>query len=179
VSDQTVLKAGSFRVKDYRRNIPVWVKLQSLWRAVAKGLLPDPREVEINCRDLEFDHDPALAHRDYDLAAHDFMPAQNDPDYIEARIGNDHDYKTFGRKPDADKTVTTRGSDIGESTHVRHVRDTETLHDAKLALKRGDPAEVAEILGCVRQKTRLGHKRKIPSHPFSKEHRPFRSGRRA
>jgi hypothetical protein len=169
-----VLCAGTFRVSDYRRNMPVVVKLQAMWRAIANGSLPDPKEVTIACRDLEFDHNPALMVRDYDLDAGDFMPPQNDPDYIDARIGADHDFKTFGRKPGAEKTVTTRGSDIGEAAHGRAVVDSEKLHAAAMASKAGNYKEVAAILATVRSRAKKP-KRKIPSRPFPKQQRKMRS----
>lgn len=169
-----ILLAGTFRVSDYRRNIPVVVKLQAMWRAIANGSLPDPKEVTIACRDLEFDHNPALMDRDYDLDAGDFLPPQNDPDHIDAKIGADHDFKTFGRKPDAEKTVTTRGSDVGEAAHRRAVVDSEKLHAAKMASKAGDYKEAAEILATARPRVKKP-KRKIPSRPFPKQQRPLRS----
>jgi hypothetical protein len=175
VNDQTVLKAGSFRVSDYRRSMPVAVKLQSLWRSIAKGLLPDPREVEIDCRELEFDHAPALMYRDLDLITQDFLPPQNDPEFIDARVGGDHDQKTFGRKAGAERTVTTRGSDIGEAAHIRSVSDTEAVHAAKLASKRGDHKEAARLLSTVKLKRNKRPKRKIPSRGFDDQHRPMRS----
>jgi hypothetical protein len=162
-----ILIAGTFRVSDYRRNMPVAVKLQALWRSIADGILPDPHDVEIDCRQLEFDHDPALMNRDYDLAANDFLPGQNDPNHIVARIGADHDEKTFGRKADAEKTVTTRGSDVGEAAHQRAVVDSEKLHQAALASKNGDFKSAAAILATARPRARKP-KRKIPSRPFPK-----------
>jgi hypothetical protein len=174
MSGDKILLAGTFRVSDYRRAIPAAVKLQSLWRSIAKGLLPDPRDVEIDCRQLEFDHDPALMNRDYDLAAGDFMPAQNDPDHIIARIGADHDEKTFGRKAGAERTVTTRGSDVGEAAHQRAVVDSEKLHQAALASKNGDFKSAAAILATARPRAKK-HKRKIPSRPFPQQQRKMRS----
>jgi hypothetical protein len=169
-----ILLAGTFRVKDYRRSMPVAVKLQALWRAIANGSLPNPQEVTIDASDLEFDHRPPLLERDYDEEAGDFMPPQNDPDYIDAKIGADHDFKTFGRRAGAERTVHTRGSDVGEAAHIKHRHDSEKLHEARMAMKRGDPEAISRILGGVRQKSRLKPKQKIKSRGFDKRHRPMR-----
>src|SRR5215472_2403722 len=100
----TILPAGSFKVSDYRKAIPRWVKLQVVLDRVSKirndlqrELLkrPDPagaieqvfvalRALPVEARKLRFDHRPALLDRPYDLVAGDFIPPQNDPKHIEA-----------------------------------------------------------------------------------------------
>ena len=162
-----ILEPGSFRVSDYRKPIPTWVKLQSLYNAAIDEALP--RKLDV--RDLQFDHDPALLARPYNTETQDFEPAQNDPDYILPRLKKDHAEKTFGRKADAEKTVTTRGSDVGEAAHIRHVRKTHDLHDLKLAAKSGDPQALAHLLGVEKEKR---PRSKIPSRPFPKKQRQLR-----
>lgn len=166
----TILEPGSFRVSDYRRPIPTWVKLQSLYNAAVDEALPKNLDV----RDLQFDHDPALLARPYNTETEDFEPAQNDPQYILPRLRKDHAQKTFGRAPGAEKTVTTRGSDVGEAARIKSISDTEAIHEARLASKRGDFEESARILADVR-KSRLKPKKKWPSRPFPKKQRPLRN----
>ena len=83
--------------RDVRKAIPLSVKL-----AVALRLLGFEGPVE-------FDHDPALALRDWDEAAGDFTPPQLDPNYIVIRTRDDHRAKTGGRK--GEKRSTSYGSD--------------------------------------------------------------------
>lgn len=62
------------------------------------------------------DHDPALILRPYnpqikDVAAR-YTPHAHDPAALIYREKTDHQQKTTGRKPGAERTVTTLGSDI-------------------------------------------------------------------
>lgn len=66
--------------------------------------------------ELPLDHDPALILRKYnprikDVAAR-YTPHAHDPDALIYRRKGNHDEKTFGRKEGAERTVTTKGSDI-------------------------------------------------------------------
>lgn len=77
------------------------------------GLLVDNLEFVEPC----LDHDPALILRPYnprikDVAAR-YTPHAHDPDALIYREKGNHDQKTFGRKEGAERTVTTKGSDIG------------------------------------------------------------------
>lgn len=177
----TILAAGTFRVSDYRKAIPVLVKIICAIRAhdaEDRAIWPPEREALREAqaqwvRSLRFDHRPPLEDRPYDTVRGDFIPPQNDPDFIEAINDRAHDERTFGRKADAEKIVTTRGSDVGEAARTRKIRDSETIHQAKL-LRRVDPAAARRLLGTVRQKTRLRPKRKIANRGFDKRHRPMR-----
>lgn len=66
--------------------------------------------------EVALDHDPALILRDYDPTVSDvaarYTPHAHDPNHLVYREKSDHDRKTFGRKPGAERTVTTKGSDI-------------------------------------------------------------------
>lgn len=168
----TLLLAGSFRVSDYRKQIPDWVKVAVAIRLVSdNGLIVIP---EVFARNLEYDHDPALQFRDYDTEKGDFIPPQNDPAHIFAKPKAEHLHKTTGRKPDAERTVTTAGSDLGEAARTRSIRDTLAIHEAKMASKAGDFTAAAQILGAVKRKSRLKPKSRIPSRGFSRQHRPMR-----
>jgi hypothetical protein len=157
----TILKAGSFRVADYRKTIAAKVK-----QAVI-------------AREFDFDHDPALVNRDYDTEAGDFIPPQNDPKHIIARRKAEHLEKTIGRKEGAEKTVSTRGSDVGEAARSRDIQVNEAIFRAAMASKAGRYNEAAKILAGARKNPKLRQKltrpkRKIPSRPFPKQQRPFK-----
>lgn len=64
----------------------------------------------------QLDHDPALILRKYnprikDVAAR-YTPHAHDPAFLIYREKAEHLEKTIGRRADAEKTVTTKGSDI-------------------------------------------------------------------
>lgn len=65
---------------------------------------------------LPLDHNPALILRPYNPRIHDvaarYTPHAHEPSALQYRSTGDHDFKTFGRKPDAERTVTTKGSDV-------------------------------------------------------------------
>ena len=71
--------------------------------------------------DVALDHDPALILRGFKIdrrkpPAAWYTPNANDPDHLIYRVKDDHLQKTTGRKPGAERTVTTKGSDIGIKT---------------------------------------------------------------
>jgi hypothetical protein len=65
---------------------------------------------------LHLDHDPALVLREFNPRTGKYTPDANDPAYLVYREKSDHQQKTTGRKPGAERTVTTKGSDIGLKT---------------------------------------------------------------
>jgi hypothetical protein len=97
----------------------------------------------------QLDHDPALILRRYNprikKVAARYTPDANDPDFLIYRPKPEHGFKTTGRKPGAERTVTSKGSDMW-------------------AKRKFDRLE--------RKGTRP--KRKIPSRPFTKQKRGFR-----
>jgi Mg-chelatase subunit ChlI len=149
-----ILRAGTFKVSDFRKPIPNKVKL------------------EVIAREFDFDHDPALVNRDYDTEAGDFIPRQNDPKKITARRKAEHAKKTYGREPGAEKTVTTRGSDVGEAARTKDIRASEAIHQATLASKAGDYTKAAELLAAGRERKKRPQRR-IPSRPFARARRPL------
>jgi hypothetical protein len=82
------------RTKDVRKSIPLSVKL-----AVALRMLG------LKDEKIQWDHDPALALREWDAKAGDFIPPQLDPNFIVARTKAAHAEKTNGKK------ATSYGSD--------------------------------------------------------------------
>lgn len=130
----TILRAGTFNVRDRRRDIPLVVKLAVMIRQRTRA--PDGTLfLEEEASTIQFDHDPALVTRDYDTAVGDFIPPQHDPAKIVARRRGNHGEKTFGRKEGAERTVTTRGSDVGEAPRTRDLRDSHQQHRATMAAK--------------------------------------------
>jgi len=163
-----ILEPGAFNVNEYRKAIPTWVKLQTLLRA---ALFDRVYWSNVDARDIQFDHDPSLVSRPYDTEIEDFVPAQNDPNFIIPMLKADHLHKTTGRNPGAERTITVRGSDIGEAVHVKKVRSTQQLHELKIATKNGDPEALAKLLNVEKKKRPKG---KIPSRPFPKHQRSMR-----
>lgn len=78
----------------------------SLSRRIATGL--DFLDIE----HPQLDHDPALILREFNPHTGKYTPDANDPDHLIYREKGNHDEKTFGRKEGAERTVTTKGSDI-------------------------------------------------------------------
>jgi hypothetical protein len=157
----TILAPGTFKTSDYRKAIPAAVE----------------REVR---KRYELDHDPALTNRAYDTDAGDFIPPQHDASKIFLREKPAHDEKTLGRKAGAAKTVTTRSSDVGERARTRKIRRTQSEHQTKMLSKRGIAGDEPLTIAFIERDLRIGlplkrAKRKIPSRPFTKGHRPMRS----
>lgn len=65
---------------------------------------------------LEWEHNPALGLRKKvfhaDGSFSHYIPRENDHRYIHYMTKAEHLQKTVGRQPDAEKTVTTKGSDV-------------------------------------------------------------------
>ncbi len=175
-----ILQPGDFNVAEYRKPIPCAVKIQALLNYICLRVDPPNKEggpVHIcppivpswSADDIQFDHAPALTNRPYDTELGDFIPPQNDPAFIFPLLKENHQYKTTGRKPGALKTVTTRGSDVGERSRVQDIRAREAVHLSRIAAKGGNQAEADVILSSVKfKKKHLRPKQKIPHRPWSK-----------
>lgn len=114
----TILEPGTFRVSDFRKDIPEKVKRKVLGR-------------------YNIDHRPPLQDRAYDTEAGDFIPPQHDPNSLFIETKAKHDELTFGRKDGAEKTVTTAGSDANRRKKTRDIRDREAVHQDRMAAKVG------------------------------------------
>ncbi len=154
-----ILDPGSFRVSDYRKSMSWRVKCAALmahFRTVVKcqvyGAQIDIELYELPLEHIEFDHYPALCDRPFDTDAQDFIPPQNDPEFIIPREQSAHLEKTTGRKVGAAKTVTTLGSDLGNRRKTADIRAREAYHRAALASKAGRNDEAKEILAQARLK---------------------------
>lgn len=85
------------------------------------------------------DHDPALILREYhphvkDIASR-YRPHAHNPDFLIYRSKPDHQQKTTGRKPGAERTVTTKGSDIGIKTKFARL-ERKPRRKAKIASRK-------------------------------------------
>jgi hypothetical protein len=105
------------RQVEARARVPLSIEALSLARQL-RALLASLRSLWGLPDDavLPLDHNPALILRKYNPRVHDvaarYTPHAHDPAALQYRSDADHDFKTFGRKPGAAKTVTTKGSDI-------------------------------------------------------------------
>jgi hypothetical protein len=117
-----------------RKAIPLKVKLAV---AIAQARCKACGDLLITPANTEFDHRPALVARP--RINGDTDPPQSDPDYIEAIHKDCHLWRTSGRKPGAAKTVTTRGSDVGEAARSRAI--TATQAEFRRRLLRKEPGK--------------------------------------
>jgi len=91
-----------------RKAIPLLVKLQVALR-----------EMGLSISEVNFDHQPPLALREWDPEAQDTIPPANDPEHIGLMVTKDHKRKTFGTP------ATTAGSDIHKIAKVRRLSRKE------------------------------------------------------
>jgi hypothetical protein len=137
------------RVRDVRKDPPLSVKLAVALRML--GFKPEDR--------IQFDHDPALALREWDEEKRDFIPPQHDPEYIVIRTEPAHDKKTNGNG------ATSYGSDKHAIAKIDRVSEAEEALQRRL-LAKSDP----DIEAPRRPRSR------IPPRRFSRQHRPLRGG---
>lgn len=136
--------------KNRRKAIPLGVKLQAALRRFGLKL-----------EDVEFDHNPALALRDWNPVTNDTIPPANDPDFIDMLLVDEHRSKTFG--PGGEKRITTAGSDINRISKVARLSKEHEAFQRRLLAKVGPSEKAAE------QKPRT----KIKSRGFPKSTRRF------
>jgi hypothetical protein len=135
-------------VKDVRKNIPLSIKLAVALRMLgfAKG------------QRVDFDHDPALGLRPWDVEKQDFIPPQLDADFIVIRTTPDHSIKTNGNG------ATSYGSDKHAIAKINRVSEAEEAFRRRL-LAKADP----DIDAPARKRSR------IPNRGFSRFFRPLKS----
>lgn len=134
-----------------RKAIPDRVKLIAALRALG-----------LTIEEVNFDHDPPLALREYDEAARDTVPPANSPEHITMLLVSQHKTKTFG--PGGEKRITTAGSDIGNIKKVRHLTKAQEEHRRRMLAKteREDEPQPAK------------RKAKWPTRKFGRKQRPDR-----
>ena len=64
--------------------------------------------------------------RAVDASGSDYEPPQNDPAFIEALHPACHQKRTTGRLPGAERTITTKGSDVGLAAKFRRLENRDT-----------------------------------------------------
>lgn len=110
-----------------RKTIPLIVKLQVVLR-----------ELGYTIEEVDFDHFPALALRNWDEATNDTDPPANHPDFIRVLTKGAHKVKTFG--PGGEKRITSAGGDIHAIAHERRATDKELAFRRRLLAKaNGEP----------------------------------------
>ncbi len=97
------------------------------------------------CDELQLDHDPALGLRRFNPDTGEYRPRANDHRFMAYKPKERHLKKTTGRNPGAERTVTSKGSDIWLMAKFR-----------KLGRKPGG------------RRWPKGPRSKIPSRPFPK-----------
>lgn len=132
-----------------RKHIPLSVKLEVL--LAEKGLKP---------ADVEWDHEPPLAMREWDEAAQDTVPAANDPRYIQCLVKADHHIKTNGTK------ATTAGSDKNKLAKIERERK-----------RRGADGPASNEDFDREERVQRVLKPKLASRPFDKRYRKKLNGR--
>lgn len=155
------------RAKDYRKAIPVGVKLHSCL------LLLGFSEEEISGGLIEYDHCPALALRSIDPQTGQMVPHPNDPRYIEPRRKVDHAVKTRG------SGATTAGSDVGSAAKLKRIEKDPAGGEAfrakllatKITLTGCTTPEQASAFSRWEQRSRQKQKIKTRKQPWLT--RPF------
>jgi hypothetical protein len=140
VAERQVRQSGSILWPLYLSSLGLNGKLAEPWsqthrlRVLLNDLFPDGQ--------YQLDHDPALELRPQRRRAGKvaYTPDANDPDHLIYRSTSGHLQKTTGRKPGAEKTATSKGSDVWLGKKFRKLEG----------------------------KTKHRPKAKIPSRPFQK-----------
>lgn len=107
---------------DHRKAIPVKVKLQV---AINQARCASCSERLGSTAETEFDHRPPLCDRPWIEDKQDYNPPQLDPAFIEALHCDCHLWRTSGRKPGAEVTTSTRGSDVGELARTASIIEAQ------------------------------------------------------
>ncbi len=83
----------------------------SLTSYLELDLLPQ-LEAVLGSSSLQLDHDPALGLRRFNPDTGEYHPRANDPRFMAYKPKERHLKKTTGRNPGAERTITSKGSDI-------------------------------------------------------------------
>lgn len=153
--------------RDHRKHIPIGVKLHAC--LLLLGFSDD----EI-AGGIQWNHKPALALRVVDEETGELTPHPNDPRYLEPLRTADHLRITTGRRPGAERTATTAGSDIGNAAKVKRLERARMQREAS-AVASDDIDRVGRIRAgddCERYPTIIEkHERraKRKSRPWGKK----------
>lgn len=86
---------------------------------------------------IEFDHRPAIIMRAVNVEGTDYHPPQNDPAHIEPLHKSCHLQRTVGRKADAERTVTVKGSDAWLKSKFARLEGKTKKRPTKKIANRG------------------------------------------
>lgn len=125
------------RTSDHRKAIPTKIKVQVLINQARCAACGEHLGTLAN---TEFDHRPALVLREWDEKAGDYVPPQLDPNYIEVIHVDCHQFRTTGKR--GEKTVTTRGSDVGEAARIDSISAKQAEFRRRILRKR--PGQAAK-----------------------------------
>jgi rubrerythrin len=100
--------------RSFRKDIPDRTKAEVCLRQ--KGYCGCGCGAKLQAGDIEYDHVPQLAIREWDEALQDTIPQANDPDFIVAKTVACHARKSFGTK------ATTAGSDAHVRAHINRIQ---------------------------------------------------------
>jgi len=126
----------AIRVEVAERDVDKWLWWPLYCSAVEAGGMSMGRRLTILLghmpKGAQLDHDPALILRKFSKRTGLYTPDANDPAYLIYRDPRDHLQKTIGRKSDAEKTVTGKGSDIWLKSKFRRLENPSKKPRAKI-----------------------------------------------
>ncbi|TXM69614.1 hypothetical protein [Methylobacterium sp. WL120] len=140
--------------KGFRKEIPVGVKFDVVIRQ--EGRCSACGERLGTWKETQFDHEPALQLRSFDLEARDTVPPANDPEALFAKHKDCHLAKTTGRRGESKKNAIH--GDVAEIAKLRRVTEEHKAFQRRL-LSKGDEEEV--VAAPDKKKSRW------PKRPFS------------
>lgn len=82
--------------------------------------------------DVQLDHDPALSLRKRTRSG-GYRPDANDPKFLVYRTKPNHLHKTVGRAPGAERTVTSKGSDVWLAKKFKKLTAPQKRSKSKIA----------------------------------------------
>jgi hypothetical protein len=106
----------------------------------------------LTIREVEFDHTPPLAMREWCPRAKDTIPPANAAEHIQILLIEEHRRKTTGRRGESRLSISGDGD-------VSRIRKAERLREKEFRRRVLSPVTTAEPTG-------QRPKRKIPSRPF-------------
>lgn len=145
-----ILAPGTFRVSDFRKQIPAAVERETLVRSIYQEMRRVQQEPDafdksrhfvlvlwasVSSGNVRFDHRPPLQDRPYDTEACDFIPPQHSVDHIEAINTAEHDARTFGTHGRTDR------GDADRRKRVRSLANKTEDERERAAAKAGQTYE--------------------------------------
>ena len=111
VLERQAFQDRTFINEDEKELAVEWYELRC-HRKSAKYKISWLLELLFRGQPVELDHDPALVLRRRNKRTGGYIPAHDDPKFLIYRSRADHLHKTTGRAPGAERTITSKGSDL-------------------------------------------------------------------